>query len=208
MLHENTVTKTCLAIIKKLMTIPELTSFRLAGGTALSLKYGHRTSEDIDLFSEIDFESDRLKNILETSFDQSMITNWRPLTFGVFCNLDGIKSDFMCWNDPFIMPADTKDTIRFASDQDIFAMKLNAAFDRKSKKDFIDIALLIDQYGLTQGINWYKQKFPYNDEVIPLKYLTDFDTADEQPDPELFLHYTWRASKETLIKAVREIVAE
>ena len=39
------------------MQLPELLDFSLAGGTALSLYYGHRLSVDLDLFSTNDFST-------------------------------------------------------------------------------------------------------------------------------------------------------
>ena len=206
MLHQQTTTTTCLAIINKIMETESLARFRLAGGTALALKYGHRTSEDIDLFSETDFENDWLKKELGKIFPGERISQWRDMSFGVFCYLDSIKTDFMFWNDEYIAPAEIRDTIRMAADPDLFAMKLNAAFDRKSKKDFIDIALLTDIYGLQQGLEWYKQKFPYNDEMIPLKSLLHFEKADAEPDPYLFLHFNWPDCKQTITSAVKEII--
>ena len=188
------------------METESLARFRLAGDTTLALKYGHRTSEDIDMFSESDFENDWLKKELGKIFSAKKITQWRDMSFGVFCYLDSIKTDFMFWNDEFIAPAEIRDTIRLAADPDLFAMKLNAAFDRKSKKDFIDIALLTNIYGLPRGLEWYKQKFPYNDEMIPMKSLLYFDKADAEPDPLLFLHFNWPDCKQTIINAVKEII--
>ena len=208
MLHQQTVTATCLAIINKIMETESLTRFRLAGGTALALKYGHRTSEDIDMFSESDFENDWLKKELGKIFPGGRVTQWRDMSFGIFCYLDSIKTDFMFWNDEYIAPAEIRDTIRMAADPDLFALKLNAAFDRKSKKDFIDIALLTDIYGLPRGLEWYKQKFPYNDEMIPLKSLLHFEKADAEPDPFLFLHFNWPDCKQTIISAVKEIITK
>ena len=40
-----------LSIIKELQALPCLKDFALAGGTNLALRYNHRKSEDIDLFS-------------------------------------------------------------------------------------------------------------------------------------------------------------
>jgi len=37
--------------LKQLMDMPELQDFSLVGGTALSLLYGHRKSDDLDFFS-------------------------------------------------------------------------------------------------------------------------------------------------------------
>jgi hypothetical protein len=206
MLHEQAVTATCLAIIKKIMAEKKFSAFRLAGGTALALKYGHRSSEDIGLFAEDEFDNQLLKYELVKLFGAENISQWRDMSFGVFCNICGIKSDFMFWGDGFIDIANFSDGIRLASDKDIFAMKLGAAFDRKSKKDFIDIALLSEKYGLEKGISWYKEKYPYNDELIPLKSLLHFEKADAEPDPEFYLHYNWKESKQIVINEVRKCI--
>ena len=52
MLHLETVTPETLDLIRKLMQEKCLEHFKLVGGTALALKLGHRTSVDIDLFSQ------------------------------------------------------------------------------------------------------------------------------------------------------------
>lgn len=51
----NTVTPLLREILDKLMRAPELSLFRLVGGTSLSLRLGHRESVDIDLFTEQDY---------------------------------------------------------------------------------------------------------------------------------------------------------
>ena len=50
MLYKETVETGTLDLIKELMRDKEFTAFNLVGGTALSLKIGHRKSIDIDLF--------------------------------------------------------------------------------------------------------------------------------------------------------------
>jgi hypothetical protein len=49
----NTVSPLLKTILENLMQAKEFESFRLVGGTALSLYYGHRMSEDIDLGSDL-----------------------------------------------------------------------------------------------------------------------------------------------------------
>jgi Nucleotidyl transferase AbiEii toxin, Type IV TA system len=49
-LHYNTISKKALEILKFLMTSASLKDFYLVGGTALSLQWGHRISDDIDMF--------------------------------------------------------------------------------------------------------------------------------------------------------------
>ena len=56
-LHLNSVTNLLWNTLQKLMSIEEFNSFRLVGGTSLSLKLGHRESVDIDLFSDSEYGS-------------------------------------------------------------------------------------------------------------------------------------------------------
>ena len=47
----------------------QLNSFYLVGGTALSLRIGHRESIDIDLFNSSDFDGDALAVHLKVNYD-------------------------------------------------------------------------------------------------------------------------------------------
>ena len=51
MLQFHALRSDTLDVLKKLMREPLLDDFALAGGTGLALYYGHRISEDIDLFT-------------------------------------------------------------------------------------------------------------------------------------------------------------
>ena len=55
MLYYNTVNNLLKKSLLQLMAADEFASFRLVGGTALSLQIGHRESIDIDLFSDVDY---------------------------------------------------------------------------------------------------------------------------------------------------------
>lgn len=57
MLFWNTVSADLKEILLVLMKNPVLGSFRLVGGTALSLHLGHRMSIDIDLFTDAPYGS-------------------------------------------------------------------------------------------------------------------------------------------------------
>ncbi len=57
MLHAFTTSEELLQILRTLMKVPSLRAFRLVGGTALSLLKGHRISEDIDMFTSIEYGS-------------------------------------------------------------------------------------------------------------------------------------------------------
>lgn len=60
MLHLETVESNTFSILKKLQTLPSLKSYQLVGGTALALLFGHRKSDDLDLFSNSEFDSEQI----------------------------------------------------------------------------------------------------------------------------------------------------
>ncbi|REG92019.1 nucleotidyl transferase AbiEii/AbiGii toxin family protein [Algoriphagus antarcticus] len=106
------------------MKIPELESFGLVGGTAHSLKFGHRISVDLDLFSNSDFLNLDIEKALNREFGSSFIMEEVPKDFGIFCYLEDVKVDIVRHPHPLIGAKETIDDIRFFSNQDIMAMKL------------------------------------------------------------------------------------
>lgn len=57
LLHYETVTPLLKKTHKILMAEDSFAPFRLVGGTNLSLRYGHRQSVDIDLFTDAEYRS-------------------------------------------------------------------------------------------------------------------------------------------------------
>ena len=64
-LHYNATSQQLLNILKTLMAAKEFNTFRLVGGTALSLLRGHRESVDIDMFSDAPYDSIDFEAIYE-----------------------------------------------------------------------------------------------------------------------------------------------
>ena len=56
-LQYQTVKPVLRSTLERLMEIDEFKPFRLVGGTSLSLRYGHRMSDDIDLFTDVEYGS-------------------------------------------------------------------------------------------------------------------------------------------------------
>ncbi len=56
-LHYETVSPMLKEILQQLMSEKLFVPFRLVGGMNLSLRYGHRKSVDIDLFTDADYGS-------------------------------------------------------------------------------------------------------------------------------------------------------
>jgi hypothetical protein len=68
MLREETVEPATLGLLKEIVALPELKQFRLVGGTAIALLFGHRKSIDLDLFTDQSLEKDILVSTLENTF--------------------------------------------------------------------------------------------------------------------------------------------
>ena len=56
-LQYHTVKPILRSSLEHLMTLEAFAPFHLVGGTSLSLRYGHRMSDDIDLFTDAKYRS-------------------------------------------------------------------------------------------------------------------------------------------------------
>ena len=205
MLHIEAVEPRTFSLLKELMALPVLDSFSLVGGTALSLRYGHRSSIDLDLFCHEIFNIPQILNSLETAFGKRLAYKPQQAGFGIFCFIDNIKVDIIQY--PFlpIEPPTVEDNIRFYSNADIAAMKIQAILGRGKKKDFWDLYELFQNYTLQQIMDWHKQKFPNQMLAISIPHsLTYFIDADESETPVSFKNQTWDMVKKGIQLAVRE----
>ncbi len=173
MLHKTTVAETTLDIIKSVCSLPELTDFYLAGGTALSLQIGHRKSIDMDFFTNNSFDANQLNDLLaeELNFKRSYI---EKNTLKGTINEDFV--DFITHKYPLTKPLITEEGIRMASMSDIAAMKINAiAGSGERLKDFVDIAYMGSKITLKNMVDSYRQKYGSDQTLIILKALLYFD---------------------------------
>lgn len=211
-LHYETVLPILKEALIRLSVKPELGTFRLVGGTNLSLRFGHRMSDDIDFFTPqeygtVDFESMFL--MLRNEFDYidghgSNIGLGNSYYVGNTSNDgDKVKLDLM-YTDPFLNEPDVIDGVRFASVEDIVAMKLNAVTDGDGrKKDFWDINFLLGKFTLKQMLDLHEKRHPWeHDRAKLLKDLIDFRKADKDPNPRCLLGKDWQQIKLDLMDAV------
>ena len=80
MLHTKTVSGDTLGLLKGLMALPELSSFALVGGTNLSLRFGHRLSVDLDLFTNQSFSPLSVYDTILDSFPNSQLASHGTLS--------------------------------------------------------------------------------------------------------------------------------
>jgi len=187
------------------MQLPALDSFYLVGGTCLALRYGHRKSVDLDLFSISEFDNAALNHELikaNIPFTYNNIKN--PI--GLFGYIEDLKVDFVKHNN--FKKIDTEiieDGIRMFGDKDIIAMKIFAILQRAAKKDFWDLAELLKHYSLHDCIEAYNLKYPSNQMLISIPHaITYFIDADESEDPVSLKAQTWESIKKIIQQKVSE----
>lgn len=84
-------------------------------------------------------------------------------------------------------------------------MKLNAIAGRGSKKDFIDLYFLLQDFSLKQMLVFYIEKYFDGSEFMVLKSLSYFEEADSQPQPQMFLDFNWEICKQKIIEEVLKL---
>lgn len=205
MLHTEAIESGTLSLLKKLMELPSLQSFSLVGGTALALRYGHRSSVDLDLFFQEEFDNSFIVKDLSEVFGSRFNFESGHRNIGIFCYLDKIKVDIVYYPHPLIGTIETNDRIRIYNDADIAAMKIQAILGRGKKKDFWDIHELLQHYSLQQIIDWHKQKFSSQMLAISIpNAITYFVDANESETPKSLKNQKWEGIKKDIRKVVSD----
>jgi predicted nucleotidyltransferase component of viral defense system len=208
MLHTETVEPGTFSLLKRLMDMPMLHPFSLVGGTALSLRYGHRSSIDLDLFYHEKFNHPQIIMELESTFGKRFVYKQQHTQFGIFCFIEDVKVDFVYFPHLQIAKTETAENIRFYSDADIAAMKIQAILGRAKKKDFWDLHELLQHYPLQQIMDWHRQKYPTQMLAISIPHaITYFVDADDTEAPVSFKNQTWTGVKKEIQKAVRDYLS-
>lgn len=187
------------------MDLPSLKQFSLVGGTALALRYGHRSSVDLDLFLHQRFDYTAIQNELMTVFGSEFNCEIGHKNIGVFCFIKNIKVDIIYFPHSPIGEIEEVNNIRIYSSADISAMKIQAIFGRAKKKDFWDLYELLQHYPLQQLIDWHKQKYPSQMLAISIpNAITYFAEAEESETPVSFKNQSWEQIKKGISKAVSD----
>lgn len=204
MLHYSTVEPSTLSLLKRLMLLKELSTCSLVGDTALSLKLGHRKSIDIDLFSIERLAIDELIKALLNEFKTDFVYEKQQTKCGLFCYIQNVKVDIIHYPHPLLKPIEVIDNVKFYSEIDIAAMKINAILGRGVKKDFFDLVELLKHFNLEEIINAYQHKYPNQHYLISIpNSLIYFDDAEDSPNPLSLNNTSWDEVKITLKTKVR-----
>ena len=197
MLHLRTVTPELLELLRGLQQIPALAGYGLAGGTSLALQLGHRVSVDIELFGEVPFEDEEVVPYLAQIGPFTLIKRSENIFVAV---VQGIKVDLVRYAYPRLAPFVVEDGVRMFGLADIAAMKLGAIAGRGSRKDFIDLHVLMEHFSKEQLWEVYRAKFPDSSEFLLRKSLTYFTDAEREAMPEMHIPLIWEEVKRRVVE--------
>lgn len=167
-----------------------LTPFYLAGGTGLALHLGHRRSVDLDFFAPETFKEDLLLQKIQTFREFSLVAK-EPGT--LHTQIGGTKVSFFAYAYPLLFPCEAFLGAKVADPRDIACMKVSAIASHGTKRDFVDLYGVAQQYGLPQIMKWFNEKFAsaHYSSVHVLKSLTYFDDAEKDPAPDVLVPISW-----------------
>lgn len=210
-LHWETVTPLLRSALTTLMESDQFKMFRLVGGTSLSLQLGHRKSDDIDLFTDAEYDSvdfDAVDKFLRDAFPYVSPLQPGPVGMGTSYLIgdsedDTVKLDLFYTTDPFIEEALTFGPYRLASTNEITAMKIDVVQRKGRKKDFWDLHELFGHYSLDRMLELHEIRYPYTHDAALIKNnLTHFEDADDDFDPNCLRGKHWELIKLTLVRIV------
>jgi predicted nucleotidyltransferase component of viral defense system len=107
---------------------------------------------------------------------------------------------------PYLNEIEEIEGIRFVSIPDIVAMKLNTISKRGAKKDFYDLAYLLDLYSIEEMRGFFKTKYS-NDEIgFVVHSMYYFEDAEQQQDPISLKGENWEAVKQKIKKSLDDFI--
>lgn len=186
--------------------VAEGSGIYLAGGTALALQLGHRQSVDLDFFCEKGMSEGLTESL--SALGSLVISRADPTTLDGL--LDTVKVSFFAYSYPRLFPTVSFSAIPLADPRDIAAMKILAISQRCTRKDFIDLAILLRIYSLAEIFVIFDQKYKPVSYLRThlLKSITYFVEAESEPMPRMFDALTWDEVKKILEKEACALAAE
>ena len=183
--------------------------FYLAGGTGLALQLAHRRSIDFDFYLPDDFDSQRLHQALAARVREARLVRIGDGTLIV--RLNGVECSGFRYAYPLLKPLVTNEYLAVASIEDIAAMKLAAVIQRGTRRDYVDLFVLIERFGLEKLLGLARKKYEGFNEYVALQALTYFEDADRDPEParlRLATPLTWEDVKRGIERHVRAFIAD
>jgi len=196
------------SVYEALSTALDGTAFYLAGGTALALLEGHRISADLDFFAPTIGPPDGLANRLAARGLHITVTSTALET--LYVEVGGVQVSFVGSPIPLLGPLQSlaPTLLPLASVEDIAAMKLAAVSARGSRKDFIDLWVLVTRHKpLADFLGAFRGKYKTHDVGHVIRSLVYFDDADAEPPLRLLAPVDWAQVKDDFRRWVGDLFA-
>lgn len=167
---------------KRLLLLPRLAflkeyNFYLAGGTGLALQLGHRISIDFDFYRQEPFEPEKIFQEFQEKFAQDNLRQIQIDQGALTIRVNNIGVSLFRYRYPLVRPLIKTEHINLASLEDIGAMKIIAVMQRGTKRDFVDIYFLLENFSLKQVLDFAEKKYKGFNKYLSLQGLLYFKDA-------------------------------
>jgi len=205
--HFDILDKKRRALLPKLEFLRRDYGFYLAGGTALALQIGHRTSVDFDFYTSRSFDPEILYQELKRQIAQLFPVHQakETLMVGIPSGKERIEMSFFRYDYPLLEPLIKTEFLDLVSIEDIAAMKVIAITQRGTKRDFVDIYYLWEQFDLETLLAMSERKYQAFNRYIGLRALTYFEDAETDKSRKslvIFEKLKWDKIKKKIIQRV------
>jgi predicted nucleotidyltransferase component of viral defense system len=209
-LHLESLDEKNRSVLEHLGKLISARGFLLGGGTAVALHLGHRTSVDLDLFTEANFAQPlELLHDLRTheiDFQDRLIADGTLHGSVNDVSVSLLRHRYPCLSPPEPCP---ELNCSLLSLDDLCAMKIAAVTQRGTKRDFVDIyALGTKHRTLEDMLRLYRRKYSLDNVVSALYGLAHFSDAESEPMPRMLWTVGWSDVKQTIQSWVKGVKLE
>ena len=171
----------------------------LAGGSALALHYGHRTSDDLDFFSPKPFDPHLMSASL-SGLGRFVASSAEGIS--LIGEFEGVKYGYFRYQYPLLYPTISFSGVSLADPRDIAAMKIAAVMDRGIKRDFIDLYELSHKgISIEDMFVFYDKKYGVLESNLfsILRSIQYFEDAEIGGMPHMLTPLAWEEVKRFFI---------
>ncbi len=204
MIYKNILREDQLKLLPNLKYLPK--GSYMAGGTALALQLGHRTSLDFDFYSPEHFEVEKLMADFQKEFRQVKVQRTAKDT--LILEVNGVSFSLFYYPYELISAPIDFENVKLAAVDDIAAMKMVTISMRGKRRDFIDVYYLLKRLSLEKMIKMTLKKYPSYQPMVILKgliYFTDAEVDDISRGIEILdQDFSWEKAKKKIFEEVRK----
>lgn len=184
-------------------------NYYLAGGTAIALLIGHRTSLDFDIYSKRRFERNDIYDLLKNHFDEKDVIPLTLMKNTFLGKIHTVNLSVFYYQYRLLKKPQRTESILLASLEDIVAMKLIAIIQRPAKRDYIDLYYLLKTFSINEVFAFASQKYENFNPYLALRALSYFEDIEKESlekrgirvlDPT----YNWTKAKEEIQAKVKK----